>query len=55
MTVLGINMMEQEVIDMTNEIARDGLIYFPEFSKVVLRKLREDNEDRFMQIMFKVS
>ena len=26
---LGLNMMEQEVIDMTNTVARNGLVFFP--------------------------
>ena len=33
--MLGLNPMEQEIIDVTNEIARNGLIYFPEFCRVV--------------------
>ena len=32
--------MEQEVIDMTNAIARDGLVFFPDFCSVVLMKFR---------------
>lgn len=47
-------MMEQEVIDMTNTIARNGLVYFPEFCAVVLKKFREEDEEQFSQIMFKV-
>ena len=47
--------MEQEVIDMTNAIARDGLVFFPEFCSVCLRKLREDDEEQFAQIVFKVT
>ena len=35
MKMLGLNPMEQEIIDVTNEIARNGLIYFPEFCRVV--------------------
>ena len=46
--------MEQEVIDMTNAIARDGLVFFPEFCAVVLKKFREEDEDQFAQILFKV-
>ena len=62
--------MEQEVIDMTNEVARlvgsnivdqiefdvfrDGVIFFPEFCKVILRKFREDNVEVFGPYMFKV-
>ena len=51
---LGLNMMEQEVTDMTNTIARDGLVFFPEFCKVVLNKYREEDQEQFSQIMFKV-
>ena len=51
---LGLNMMEQEVIDMTNTVARNGLVFFPEFCAVVLRKFREEDEEQFSQIMFKV-
>jgi Ca2+-binding EF-hand superfamily protein len=51
---LGINIMEQEVSDMLNEVAKNGLIYFPEFCRVVLRKFREDDDEQFAQVMFKV-
>ena len=51
---LGLNIMEQEVIDMTNTLARNGLVYFPEFCEVVLAKFREDDEEQFAQVMFKV-
>ena len=51
---LGLKVMEQEVIDMTNAIARDGLVFFPEFCSVCLRKLREEDEEQFAQIVFKV-
>ncbi|XP_023346419.1 calmodulin-2/4 [Eurytemora carolleeae] len=50
---LGLNPMEQEIIDMTNEVSRDGLIYFPEFCKIILRKFREDNIHTFGSVMFK--
>ena len=55
LVALGLNTMEQEVVDMTNEVARNGLIYFPEFCSVVLRKYREDDEEQFAQVMFKVT
>ena len=55
MVSLGLNILEQEVIDMTNTVARNGLVFFPEFCKVVLKKFREDNEEEFAQVMFKVS
>ena len=51
---LGLNILEQEVIDMTNTVARNGLVFFPEFCNVVLRKFREDNEEEFAEVMFKV-
>ena len=40
---------------MTNTIARNGLVYFPEFCAVVLKKFREEDEEQFAQIMFKVT
>ena len=55
LVALGLNIMEQEVIDMTNTIARNGLIFFPEFCKIVLQKLREDDETEFAKVMFKVT
>ena len=33
---------------------RDGVIFFPEFCKVILRKFREDNVEVFGPYMFKV-
>ena len=55
MKMLGLNPMEQEIIDLTNNIVRNGYIYFPEFCAVILKKFREDDEDVFNQNMFKVS
>ena len=52
--MLGLNPLEQEILDLTNEIARNGFIYFPEFCHVVYRKYREEDEDLFRQNMFKV-
>ena len=46
--------MEQEVSDVINAIARDSKVFFPEFCAVVLRKFREEDEEQFSQIMFKV-
>ena len=54
MKMLGLNPMEQEIVDLTNYIVKDGLIYFPEFCKVISKKFREDDEEAFRQIMFKV-
>ena len=54
MMILGVNIMEQECIDMTNEVAKNGHIYFPEFCRIVLRKFREDDDEQFAQVMFKV-
>ena len=52
---LGLNIMEQEVIDLTNTLSRNGLVFFPDFCQLALRKLREDDEEMFAEIMFKVS
>ena len=42
------------MIDLTNTVARNGLIFFPEFCDIVLQRFREDDEEQFAQIMFKV-
>ena len=54
MKALGLNPAEQEMIDMTNEVASNGLVYFPDFCKLVLRKYREDNKELLNQTFFKV-
>ena len=52
--MLGLNPMEQEVIDLTNNNVKNGYIYFPEFCNIIHKKYREENEDVFYQDMFKV-
>jgi len=54
MKMLGLNPMEQEIVDLTNEITRNGFIYFPEFCAIVNKKLREEDEEVFRQNMFKI-
>ena len=39
---------------MTNSVAKNGVVFFPEFCKVALKKFREDDEEQFSQVMFKV-
>ena len=51
---LGVNMMEQEVIDLTNTISKNGLVFFPDFCQFALKKLREEDDELFAQDMFKV-
>ena len=53
--MLGLNPLEQEVLDLTNEIARNGLIYFPQFCQAIHRKYREEDQEVFRQNMFKVN
>ena len=54
MKMLGLNHMEQEIVDLTNTITRNGFIYFPDFRKIVLKRWREGDEEMFRQNMFKV-
>merc|ERR1712079_157390 len=54
MKMLGLNPMEQEIIDLTNNIVRNDFIYFPEFCNVILKKFREEDEELFNQNMFKI-
>ena len=51
---LGLNLAEQETIDMTNEVGKNGRVYFPDFCKIVLRKYREDDKELLNQAVFKV-
>ena len=52
---LGLNTMEQEIMDLSNNLSRDGLIYFPDFCNIVLKRFREEDEEEFAKTMFKVS
>ena len=52
--MLGLNPMEQEIVDLTNEIAKNGFIYFPEFCRAVNTRFKEEDEELFRQNMFKV-
>ena len=54
MKMLGLNPMEQEIVDLTNTITKNGLIYFPDFCKIILHGWREEDENLFRQTMFKV-
>jgi len=53
MKTVGMNPTEQEIIDMSNEVEKKGVIYFEDFCKLVLRKYREEDEEEFIKIMFK--
>ena len=53
MKALGLNPGEQEMIDMTNEVNNNGLIYYPDFCKLVLRKYREESKGRDKKITSK--
>ena len=54
MKSLGLNPAEQETIDMTNEVGKNGRVYFPYFCKIVIRKYREDDKELLNQALFKV-
>jgi len=53
MKSLGLSPTEQEVVDMQCEVERKGRIFFPDFSRLCLRKFREFNEEHFRQELFK--
>ena len=55
MKMLGLNPMEQEIVDLTNTTTMNGFIYFPDFCKIVLKRWREVDEEVFRQNMFKVT
>ena len=54
MVALGLNMEEQEVIDLGNTVPKNGLVFFPDFCKVVLNKLRQEDEEQLAEFAFKV-
>ena len=53
---LGLNPSDQEMVDIPNRIAKNGLIYFPDFCKLVLDTFREERpvEEQFRRNMFKI-
>lgn len=53
MKALGLNPTETEIQDLINEVERNGFIYYPAFCRVVMRKLREDDEENFQQELFR--
>ena len=56
MLSVGLNPSDQECVDIPNEYARKGLIYFPDFCDVILERYRlsEEEEEDFVKYMFKV-
>ena len=54
MKMLGLNPMEQEIVELTNDIARNGFIYFPDFCRIIHIRYRDQDQDNFSQNMFKV-
>lgn len=53
MKKLGLNPTETEIQDLINEIEINGMIYYPAFCRVIMRKLREDDEENFHQELFR--
>merc|ERR1711952_49011 len=41
--MLGVNPLEQEIMDITNEIGRNGFIHFSSFCQTIYKKYRIDN------------
>ena len=54
MKALGLNPTETEIQDLINEVERNGFIYYPAFCRVIMRKLREDDEENFRRELFRV-
>ena len=50
MKKLGLNPTETEIQDLINEVEVNGVIYYPDFCRVIMRKLREDDEENFFQV-----
>ena len=53
--MLGLNPSDQELLDIPNKIARDGLIFYPDFCQLCLEYFRqEEREEEFRKNLFKV-
>ena len=46
--MLGVNPLEQEIMDITNEIGRNGFIHFSSFCQTIYKKYRLDNFSSFI-------
>ncbi len=47
--------MDQTQLTLENmQVEKKGVIYFEDFCRLMLRKFREDDEEEFIKIMFKV-
>ena len=54
--MLGLNPSDQELLDIPNKIARNGLIFYPDFCQLCLEYFRqEEREEEFRKNLFKVS
>jgi hypothetical protein len=53
MKALGLNPTETEIQDLINEVERNGYIYYPAFCRVIMSKLREDDEENFRRELFR--
>ena len=49
--MLGVNPLEQEIMDITNEIGRNGFIHFSSFCQTIYKKYRIDNFSSFHDIV----
>ena len=53
MKKLGLNPTETEIQDLINEVEMNGYIYYPEFCRIIMRKMREDDEENFHQELYR--
>ena len=53
MKKLGLNPTETEIQDLINEVEMNGYIYYPEFCQIMMRKMREDDEENFHQELYR--
>ena len=42
-------------MDLSNNLSRDGLIFFPDFCDIALKRFRDEDEEEFAKTMFKES
>jgi hypothetical protein len=47
MKKLGLNPTETEIQDLINAVEVNGLVYYQDFCRIIVRKFREDDEENF--------
>ena len=47
-------MISDNIHIFSNNLSKDGMIFFPDFCDIVLKRFREEDEEELAKTMFKV-